>query len=136
MILGGTLASCGLLGSQRKGPIAEESSRLKTNGEELIARGQKLMDEGIRLQNDAKEKRVLSEEKLKQVGALESQNNPSAASVLWLEAKSEQSDAMASESRGRQLEEEGREMLRRGNEAVQRGRNLDEKSKQIERKER
>ena len=128
-----TVASCDLFRS-RKGPIAQESSQLESQGRDLRAEGEKLVKDGIADQNRAKELRVLAADKRRQADVLISQGDPTRANQLRLEAEQQEADAVASDNRGRDTEARGRQLITSGENAIHHSKDLEKQGENINRK--
>lgn len=131
-VFGGALASCALF-SSRRGPIDQENARLEAAGSQLKSDGEKMLSEGISLQNRSKEMRILVEDKRRRAVLLESQGDAAGANQLRLDANSQEAEATSSDSRGREMEARGRELIVEGQENIDRGRSLQEQGDRIDR---
>jgi hypothetical protein len=126
------LPSCFLRSS--KGPIAKESAQLESEGQNKKAEGEKLVREGIDLQNKAKELLILADDNRRQAAILAAQGDTDKATQLRLDADKMTADAQASENEGRNKEAQGQQLVADGAQILGRSEQLEQKGESMPRK--
>ena len=99
----------------------QRSTVLENRGNDALADGDRLLKEGLDLQDQAKELRAAAGDDRRQANLLDSQGEFQRATSLRLDANRKEAEATESEYRGRELELRGRDLLQRGQALIDRG---------------